>query len=103
MKKRFLTPNASFFILFLIFNLFFCLKFANASEYQLPTLENKNFTEYTQNSYNEIGTLKIGKSSDENFDTAQNVVVTVQYDGKLVNQNDPVQTLSYDLILGGVI
>ena len=70
----------NFLAFLIIISALFFANIVNASEYQLETFENKNFTEYLQNSYNEIGTLKIIKDGNENFDTSQKVIVTVQYD-----------------------
>ncbi|MBR1486155.1 MAG: hypothetical protein IJ597_02740, partial [Synergistaceae bacterium] len=90
----------NFLAFLIIISALFFANIVNASEYQLETFENKNFTEYLQNSYNEIGTLKIIKDGNENFDTSQKVIVTVQYDGKLTASNDKEQTLAYELVWG---
>ena len=74
------------FFLVILFTLLTSPLFAETTEYQLITPENKTDLNFSKNSYNEIGTLKI--TASEKFDTNKNVIVTVQHDGKFTNSNN---------------
>jgi len=86
------------FFLVILFTLLTSPLFAYTTEYQLITPENKTDLNFSKNSYNEIGTLKI--TASEKFDTNKNVIVTVQHDGKFTNSNNSSQTINYNLVLG---
>ena len=86
------------FFLVILFILFASPLFADTAEYQLIIPENKTDINFSKNSYNEIGTLKI--TASENFDTNKKVIVTVQHDGKFTNSNNPSQIVNYNLVLG---
>ncbi len=86
------------FFLVILFTLLTSPLFAETTEYQLITPENKTDLNFSKNSYNEIGTLKI--TASEKFDKNKNVIVTVQHDGKFTNSNNSSQTINYNLVLG---
>ena len=86
-------------VFFLIFVFAFLTSpaFAGTSEYQIIRPESKEDINFSQNSYNEIGELKI--TASENFDINQRVILTINYDKKFINTDDTAQTVAYNLVL----
>ena len=86
------------FFLVILFTLLAAPLFAETIEYTLTAPENKTNINFSKNSYNEIGALKI--TASENFDTNKKVVVTIKYDGRFTNSNNSSQTVNYNLVIG---
>ena len=74
------------------------LNFEKASDYALIPPEGNSAMNYTKGVYNSIGTLSV--TAGANSSSVQNVVVEVQYSGKLTNTQDSGQNVTYELIQG---
>ena len=71
------------------------LNFEKASDYALNPPAGNTAMNYTRGVYNSIGTLSVPAGADS---STQDVVVEIQYSGKLTNTQDSRQSVIFDLI-----